>query len=147
MANYCDFIMRITGNSAQLEQMKEYFNHSNLDQNETKRFFRVYENSIYNETDTEFFVEGYCAWSVENCFICSSPYDDFLDIVSCSRELKLAIEIRSLELGCAFTEHYVIKNGTIEIDQSADFDYDYFYDEDDELRPEKETEYNKLLEI
>lgn len=112
----------------------------------TSNFYRTYEALLYFSDESTLWIDGYCAWSVQLCFI-----DDHstwgINLVSISKELDLEITIKSLELGCGFSEHYVIKNGVVVTDTCKDIDYYYFYDEDDEFIEDRELEYESILNI
>lgn len=152
MANCCDFNMRITGSEQSIRELLRLMEvpQSKLNTGSSlslaSNFYRTYEALLYLSDETSLWIDGYCAWSVQLCFI-DEQSTWGINLVSISKKLNLEITIKSLELGCGFSEYYVIKNGEIVTDTCKEVDYYYFYDEDDEFIEEREAEYESFLNI
>lgn len=152
MANFCDFNMRIEGSEQSIKELSLLMQipQSKLNVGSsisvTSNFYRTYEALLYLSDETSLWIDGYCAWSVQLCFIDENSTWG-INLVSISKELNLEITIKSLEIGCGFSEHYVIKNGEIVTDTCEDIDYCYFYDEDGEFIEDRESEYESYLTI
>lgn len=54
----------------------------------TRNFFRTYEALLYKSDETMLWIDGYCAWSVNLCFI-EEHSDIDINIVSISNGLDL----------------------------------------------------------
>lgn len=158
--------MKVTGLKKNIEEFIKIitadYDYTNNKFSFDRHFWRVFEAyvlEIDEELDgnqpTECFIDGYCAWSVSTCFFQEGYQNTFgkketnkgTDIETESKRLNLTIEIKSLEIGCAFTEHYLIENGKLLIDKCDDFDYSKFYDDEDNLRDELSSEYHELVTI
>ncbi|WP_157456889.1 hypothetical protein [Carnobacterium maltaromaticum] len=166
MPNYCEYTMKVTGLKKNIEEFIKIitadYDYTNNKFSFDRHFWRVFEACVSDipldldeNQPTDCFIDGYCAWSVSTCFFQEGYQNTFgkketnkgTDIETESKLLDLTIEIKSLEMGCAFTEHYLIENGKLLIDESYDFDYSKFFDDDDNFRDELDDEYIKLLTI
>jgi len=166
LANYCDYNMKVTGLKKNTEEfiqiIKAEYDYTANKFSFDRHFWRVFEASVCDlplelddNQETDCFIDGYCAWSVSTCFFKEGYQKTFgkdetnkgTDIETESKRLNLTIEIKSLETGCAFTEHYLIENGKLLIDESYDFDYSKFYDDEGNFRDELDDEYTELLFI
>lgn len=125
MPNICNFDMKVSGKKKDIERLYKMLNY---DESEKYRFYRVFECFYTYEEDLEdvsddecvsTFISGECAWSVKNCMLAESSdeYEHLTSIDKVSKELDLLIEIVSEERGFNFTEHYVIDNGEILINE------------------------------
>lgn len=110
--------------------------------NSDKHFFRV--DSVHEEKTVEVkgdgkiakYLHGVCAWSVYSCMM-PGTYTYYFDAISgvhgelalehatnlllASEELGLDIEVYSKEPGVGFAEHYLIKQGELEIDDETEY--------------------------
>lgn len=128
MPNICNFDMKISGKKKDIERLYKMLNY---DESEKYRFYRViecfyiYEEDLEDVDDNEYistFISGECARSVETCMLIedADKYEDLTSIDKVSKELNLLIEIVSEERGFNFTEHYVIDNGEILVNECND---------------------------
>ena len=128
MPNICNFDMKISGKKKDIERLYKMLNY---DESEKYRFYRViecfytYEEDLEGVDDNKYistFISGECAWSVETCMLIedADKYEDLTSIDKVSKELDLLIEIVSEERGFNFTEHYVIDNGEILVNECND---------------------------
>ena len=135
MPNYCEYEMKIKGSKKAIERvincLKQDYNYSKCKPSH-KHFFRVFEcfddeEFVKNEDGTfTKFVWGDCAWSVHSCMLkgqntyYDSVKNDFpnifmgTDLEEQSKDCE--IEVFSEEEGCAFSEHYIFKNGKCLLD-------------------------------
>jgi hypothetical protein len=139
--------MKVVGTKANINKfikvIQADYSYNEMKFSYERHMFRVFEaeyDEIEKRSDGKFetIINGYCAWSVASCMLRGGYYndvkkgypDDFrgttLDIES--KILHLDIEVFSEESGCCFMEHYLIRNGKIEIDDCVDF-YEYYTDE------------------
>lgn len=153
LANDCDFHMKIEGDQQSIKTLLSLMHVSDTElTNGTvteigESFYRTYEAWIYLSDETTLWIEGYCAWSVQTCLI-DEHSDTDINLVTVSQDLNLQITIKSREIGLCFSEHYLIKNGEIIVDQCEAYDYFYFYDEEGEfIEEEREIEFEALLNI
>lgn len=128
MPNICNFDMKISGKKKDIERLYKMLNY---DEFEKYRFYRViecfytYEEDLEGVDDNEYistFISGECAWSVGTCMLIEDAYkyEYLTSIDKVSKELDLLIEIVSEERGFNFTEHYVIDNGEILVNECND---------------------------
>lgn len=153
MPNYCDYDMRVVGKK---ENVDEFINVIKADYNygkeipaTSKHLFRVFEADVlddycYTKEDGRYScdINGYCAWSVYCCMLegtgtyyndCKERYPDkFMgtSLLKLSKELDLDIEVFSEEPGVCFSEHYLIKNGELLIEEEKDLEIDETEDGD-----------------
>ena len=106
-------------------------------------------------------IDGWCKWSIQ-----SALYDnaismrreperwffgndvdnrtlEFITFVEASEKWNLDIEVFSEENGCGFQEHYIIRNGIMEVDKCVDW-CEYFlddYDSKEEAEEDLEIEF------
>lgn len=128
--------MKVTGLKKDIEEFIKIisadYDYTNNKFTFDRHFWRVFEAYVLEldeELDgnqpTDCFIDGYCAWSVSTCFFQEGYQKTFgkdeinkrTNIETESKRLNLTIEIKSLETGCAFTEHYLIENGKLLIDE------------------------------
>lgn len=122
----------------------------------SKHFFRVFECYQHEEKMLDFgesMVDGYCAWSVSSCMLPGpvsyyvqykqGKYINFCgtNLLECSKQFNLDIEVFSEEPGCGFMEHYIISKGNIIIDECVDY-YENYNEETDQYDSEGGLEWN-----
>lgn len=153
LANDCDFHIKIEGDQQSIRTFLSLMHVSDTERtNGTvtqvgESFFQTYDAWIYRSDETPLWIEGYCAWSVQTCLIDEHP-DNYINLVIISQDLNLRITIKSREIGLCFSEHYIIENGEIIVDQCEAYDYFSFYDEEGEfLDEEREIAFESLLNI
>lgn len=144
MPNYCSYEMKVNGKKESqeklLEIMKADYDYNTMEFSADKHLFRIFEASLCEfSEDDDFFISGYCAWSVYSCMMEGehSYYNSLKErfpnefrgttLVELSKELDLEIEVFSEEPGCGFMEHYIIKNGELIVNKCHE--YEEVYDE------------------
>ena len=162
MPNYCYYQMRVVGKKENVEEfvkiMQADYNYQSMKFDYEKHIGgRVFEASVdeFEEVANGIYganISGDCAWSVLSCMF-DGPYCYYNDIkekygAECrsttvpieSERLNLSIEIYSEESGMCFQEHYLVKNGVVEIADCVDW-YEYCVDEyETKEEAEKELE-------
>lgn len=139
MPNYCNYSMRVVGKETNVDEFiniiqTDYAFDDNGKCSVDRHFWRVFEAEVTNENIKDdiksVIIDGYCAWSVYSCMFDGhlTYQHDHPDAKAGgttlqfeSARLNLDIEVFSEEPGCAFMEHYLIRNGEIEIDDCVDF--------------------------
>ena len=149
MANCCDFAMSFVGSEESIQKLLERFNLNDVDLlnipgQDVSSFLNCSEATISTFDNQEIVLEGYCAWSVENCFL--NPGNLF-NLNSVSKELLLLITVKSREIGMTFSEHYLLKDGELLLDECTNFEFDDFFDDELNLKPEMERAWDKFLEL
>lgn len=132
--------------------------------NADKHFWRVFDayaekEDIVKEDDNKYslIIFGDCAWSVYCCMMegehtyhDDNSNDDRYGAVQklspahsttleqATAELDLDVEVYSCEPGCAFWEHYIVRKGDIELDDTGDYFvcYKEGYKDDAEIKKE-----------
>lgn len=163
MPNYCDYEMKVVGNE---ESIKEFIKVMNSNYNYHTMEFdfdrhmggRVFEvettEDIVEQENGKFYttIYGYCAWSVYSCMFegAHTYYSQLKEeygekcrsttIPIESKRLNLDIEIYSKESGMAFQEHYLVKQGTIELDEECEYTECYLDDYETKEEAERELE-------
>lgn len=151
MPNYCSFELKAVGKKENLIKLHEIMNRRyNCTKNDEEHLWRVFEaeecdnsfefkNENCDKNEDFIVILGYCAWSVYSCmFDGPGTYQETDEtgkgttISRISKDLELKIEIFSEEPGMCFSEHYLIDNGDIIIDDTVDF-YEYCIEEYDTL--------------
>lgn len=81
-------------------------------------YCEVYEKG---ESDDGYYacLSGDCAWSILSAMRLK---DNPNNLEKLSEKLNLFVEAYSEEPGCAFQEHFLVKNGKIEIDECVEFE-------------------------
>lgn len=149
MANLCDFSMMIVGKKENIDLF-----HKMMTQNGTTWMGRGAEAEIYfiDEEDGKCRAEinGWCKWSVEAAMVNNAismrthpekwsghGKDDngndlrFITLFEACKELDLDMEVYSSEPGCEFQEHYLFRDGELEISECVHYTEEY-NEEDDE---------------
>lgn len=135
MPNWCSFTMRITGDPKGITRVyNAATTHYDEDEpNCPEHLWRVFDFEEHNETTYSKFLvskdfNGNCAWSVYSCMFSGQysyqeeyPNGHGITLTQLSREENLIIEVFSWEEGCAFSEHYLIVNGDVIIDDTVDY--------------------------
>ena len=158
MANLCDFDMRIQGKKGNIRKFCDA-----LQQNGNTWIGRGSEGVIsYDDgsaKDDEIVgatFNGWCKWSVQSALIgCALQMRNnpekwnfteeeratlhIMTLLEASKQYSLDIEVFSREPGCSFSEHMLIRQGEIEIDEVTEY-YEYFLDEY-ETKEQAEEEY------
>lgn len=129
MANNCDYIMKIVGRQASVEELVDRLAHKN-----DKSFGRIFsldeiDNKIQNGI-YQYECCGDCAWSIFASII--DLGED--NVVAATNELNVSMEIYSNEPGCAFQEHYIISKGKILKDEVVEWQNWYYPELDDKLK-------------
>ena len=127
-------------NSEKYEKIANYFKSLidlEIDNNypikeQKPHLFRVFDaDANWYDNDNEVAILGYCAWSVSSCMLEGeySYYNDWKNETPpknfngttlnafCKEHPNIEIEIISDETGCAFTEHYYFKDGTLKLEE------------------------------
>ena len=149
MANLCDFSMMVTGNK---ENIDLFYNMMN--QNGTTWMGRGAEAEIVDveEIDgkcrTE--ISGWCKWSVNASMVLDAismrtepeiwsghGYDKngnklrLVTLFEACKELDLDMEVYSEEPGCGFQEHYLFKDGNLEVSECVRYTEEYDEEKDE----------------
>ena len=137
MANICFYSCKITGSK---KGVQRFINAANArytvgTPDEPEHFWRVFDCYIvyFNEIEPNIYealIEGGCAWSVSACFL-PDGYDrditsknNGITATKISGEEGLIVEFYSCEVGCEFSEHYLIVKGEMEVEHYSDY-YEY----------------------
>lgn len=140
MPNYCDYSMCVKGTKEGVEEfinvIKADYDYNTKTFSYDRHLFRVFA-ADYDEVEEmldgtyQIIINGYCAWSVASCMLENGYYARIKDaypndfrgttLMLESERLNLNIEVFSEECGCCFQEHYVIKQGILEVDECVDY--------------------------
>ena len=151
MPNYCNYEMKIKGSKKAIQRvvdcLKADYNYDN-GKPEHKHFFRVFDVFCddpvkVGKNTYELFVSGDCAWSVHSAMVSKTGESyyaylkehfpqDFMGTTLLEQSKNCEIEVFSEEPGCAFSEHYIFKNGVMVLDDCVDIQ-SVGYNEDGEL--------------
>lgn len=159
MPNICIYSMCVKGKKESIEEfikvIQANYDYGTMEFSYDRHLFRVFsadENEIEQVGDDlyEVIINGDCAWSVSSCMFESNYYSnlkrDFPNefrgttLQLESKRLELDIEVYSEESGCCFQEHYIIRNGDIEVYDCVDW-YEYYIG-DYETKAEAEEDLN-----
>lgn len=144
MANLCSFNMVVIGNK---KENIDLF-HNMMNQNGTTWMGRGAEVSIDNidEEEGRYRAElsGWCKWSVEAAMVSNAismrthpeiwsghGKDEhgndlrFITLYEACKELDLDMEVYSEEPGCEFQEHYLFKDGNLEVSECVHYTEEY----------------------
>lgn len=139
MPNYCNYSMRVVGKETNVDEFikiiqTDYHFDDNGKCSVDRHFWRVFEADVADEDVTDGIktvtIDGYCAWSVYSCMFDgphtyqgdhSDPKSGGTTLPLESARLHLDIELFSEEMGCEFMEHYLIRNGKVEIEDCVYF--------------------------
>lgn len=150
MPNYCDYSMCVKGKK---ENIKEFikviqadYDYNSMRFSFDRHMFRVFEANCeeieqVGEDMYQAIINGYCAWSVSSCML-GEPHSYYArgketynekifrgtTLPLESERLGIDIEVYSSEIGMCFQEHYIIRNGIVEVDDCVDW-YEYFLDD------------------
>ena len=159
MANNCFYSMYVKGSKEDVEEfikvIKADYDYGTMKFSHDRHMFRVFsadEVEIEKRDDGKYgvVINGDCAWSVQSCMLedgyyarCKAQYGDQFRGTSLENEsenLNLEIEVFSEECGCCFQEHYVIRNGYVDVEECVEW-HEYFIDEyDTKEEAEKDLE-------
>lgn len=127
MANYCAFMMKITGEKKSIKEIIEMMKwKGRFSENGLGRIYDIHLSTSIDELDNSVSgiisceLYGGCAWSV-----LSAMRDDNgrreVSLESESKRLDLVIEVFSEETGMEFQEHVLIDKGEVLIDECVDY--------------------------
>lgn len=161
MPNYCDYEMKVVGNEESIKEfikvMNSNYNYHTMefdfDRHMGGRVFEANAGEIVNQEDGKFntTISGYCAWSVWCCMFdgAHTYYNDFkkygaqnhsTTLIQESGKLNLDIEVYSEESGMCFQEHYLIKQGILEINEEREWNEYCICDYETKEEAEEELE-------
>lgn len=143
MPNICNYSMRVVGKRINIKEfikiMKADYDYYSMTFSHNCHFFRVFEADAdeiedYCDGRSAVTINGDCAWSVYTCMFNNGPRSYYQELKRSypndfhgtllpieSKRLNLDIEIFSEEGGCAFQEHYIVKQGEILCDDCVDW--------------------------
>lgn len=150
MANICNYSMRAKGKKKNIEEfikiMKANYDYNTMQFTADRHMFRIFEANLVTDIDNvdddiyAVTIDGYCAWSVYACMF-EGKYTYYSEnkesfgnefrgttIPIESERLSLDIEIFSEETEIGFTEHYIVRKGTIELDEEVEYLADWDFD-------------------
>ncbi|QIK57027.1 hypothetical protein G7059_03755 [Erysipelothrix sp. HDW6A] len=140
MPNLCFFNMQVKGKPKDLKTVNEilnadynYENNKLISCSAEKHIFRTWD--IESSFDENLEVSGHCAWSVYSCMM-EGPYTYYnqlktfenfkgTTLVEISQTYNVDIEVYSEEPGMCFQEHYLIRNGVVEVDEETPYYENY----------------------
>lgn len=138
MANICDFSMCVKGAHDDIEKF-----YNAMSQNGNIYMGRGADAEIrYENENNVAFIDGWCKWSIQSAMIYNAismrtkpdiwylgDIDknslEFITLIEASERWNLIIEAFSAEPGCEFQEHYIIRNGKVEVNDCVDY-YEYY---------------------
>ena len=139
MANLCSFSMNVKGSH---ENIEKFYNA--MSQNGTIYMGRGADAQIqYDDEDSMAFIDGWCKWSIQSALIDNAismrnepdkwyfgenidkTKLEFITLIEACERWNLTMEVYSEECGCCFQEHYLIRDGIIEINECVDWN-EYF---------------------
>lgn len=150
MPNLCSFSMLVKGHKNDLETVNQilhadynYHDGKLVSCNAEKHLFRTWV--LHSEFDETLEVSGECAWSVYSCMLEGGHtyYDKLQDyenfrgttLLEISKTYNVDIEVYSEEPGLCFQEHYVIRNGCLEVEEEVPY-YENYNEETGEYESE-----------
>ena len=162
MPNLCFYSMCVKGKKENIEEfikvMEAGYDYGTMKFDYDRHMFRVFE-AYYDDIEQidenvyQVTISGDCAWSVASCMMKDGYYSDVKKrypnefkgtyLQSESLRLELDIEVYSEESGACFQEHYIIRNGDIEVEECVDL-YEYYIRE---YNTKEEAEENLDVEI
>lgn len=138
MANICDFSMCVKGTHDDIEKF-----YNAMTQNGNIYMGRGADAEIqYEDEEGGAFIDGWCKWSIQSALIddaismrnepdkwyfgdnIDKSNLEFITLIEACRKWNITMEVYSEETGCCFQEHYLIRNGDIELDECIDY-YEY----------------------
>lgn len=156
MANCCDFYMKIVGESDDAELLVKWFK-SDYDLNNntcesSHHFYNIREFNITGEevqlNQTELLCEGFCDWSAGECMLDGkdSYYQKYLSVdtfginlIKATRLLHLMVEVISIEPQANFTEHIIVDNGKLVLNEFKEI-----FSDEDYAKPATSDKWNDL---
>ena len=141
MANLCSFSIKVKGEH---EKIEHFYNA--LQQKGNVWLGRGASADLEFEDKNIAKIYGFCKWSIYSALVDNArsmrehperwSFGDrgdsrdltFITLDEASKMWNLEIEIYSEESGCCFQEHYLLNNGTFEIDECVRWE-EYFLDE------------------
>ena len=156
MANICGFSMQVNGTH---ENIEKFYNA--MSQNGNIYMGRGAEAEIHYDDDYDCegndraFIDGWCKWSVQSAMIDNAismrtnpeiwafhnvdvSQLEFITLVEACERWNLEMEVFSEEPGCCFQEHYIVRNGIVEVHECVEW-CEYWVD-DFETKEEAEQE-------
>lgn len=163
MPNYCYYSMCVKGKKENIEEFAKViqadYDYRTMNFSHDRHMFRVFEAEMdeiekINEDVYQAVFNGNCAWSVSSCMFDErhSYYERLKEkypnefrgttLPIESKRLNLDIEVFSEEGGMCFQEHYIIRNGNVEVDECVDWEEYYIgeYDSKEEAEEDLEIE-------
>ena len=137
MANNCCYEMKIKGKETNVKEFLTIIQYKHPKEIHFARIFSAEILNEYTDKNNQYIAEvaGDCVWSVYYCMFTgfATYYTDtckeiptLSNIPKESKRLNLDIEIYSTEPGMCFAEHYIVKNGNIEIDETTHYERHYY---------------------
>jgi hypothetical protein len=135
MPNYCDFTLKAVGSMQGILELSKFLCYEYYYDDKKgiypyeHHFWRIIDCTKASENKLEalddgnysFIFNGYCAWSCLSCMFDGpltyqgenkhNPNNMGITLPEASKMLGLDVELWSFEPGCAFQEHYLIKQG------------------------------------
>lgn len=139
MANICDFSMCVKGAHDDIEKF-----YNAMSQNGNIYMGRGADAEIqYEDEDNVAFIDGWCKWSIQSAMIDNAismrtepdmwyfgdnvdkSKLEFITLIEACKKWNIIMEVYSEETGCCFQEHFIIRNGDVEVDECVDY-YEYY---------------------
>mgnify|MGYP000037169017 CR=1 FL=1 len=149
MANMCYFNLKVIGDLKNLQKFEEIltadYDYDNPIACESEHLFRIYDpKKIKLGNDYDIYA-GECAWSAFSCMLDKSSRSNYAclkrnypekfkvtTIDEVSKKLNLKIEVFSEETD--FTEHIIVDNGDIVLNEEKDFEERYIEETDSYIK-------------
>lgn len=123
MANYCEYVMKITGRKENVEELIEMMKWQGKYENcGLGRIYDCWEDDA-EELSEEFGtvqMSGNCAWSVLTAMRNYKGRHPSLE--SETERLNLLVEVYSSEPGCGFQEHCIIDKGEVILEDCVNYE-------------------------
>lgn len=131
MANYCEYMMKITGRKENVDELIEMMKWQGKYANDgLGRIYDCWVGDVeeLDETFASVYASGNCAWSVLTSMRNHNGRHPSLE--SETERLGLLVEVYSSEPGMCFQEHCMIDKGEVVIDECVDYEEHYIGDFD-----------------
>ena len=138
MANYCGYMMKITGRKENAEELIEMMKwQGKYEDNGLGRIYDCWVSGTeeYNDSFVSVYVNGNCAWSVLTAMRNYNGRHPSLE--SETERLGLLVEVYSSEPGMCFQEHCMIDRGEVVFEECIEYE-EHWIGEFDSIE-----EYNK----
>jgi hypothetical protein len=131
MANYCEYMMKITGRKEDVNELIEMMQwKGRYEDNGLGRIYDCWAEDAeeFDDTFVSVYVNGNCAWSVLTAM---RDYNGrYPSLESETKRLCLVVEVYSSEPGMCFQEHCIIDKGEVVLDDCLDYEEHYIGDFD-----------------